>query len=184
MDKDQNVGVFFFVLLGSLALGIVISGVRALVMDYIYTRGIRIRSVTLLSPITIAKVHFDQLVDENRLNVYESVVESYYRFYQFYANTFVALGFFTVARIASVGDGQWPLLAFVLVAVLLILLFFSARMSLDWYSTAIARLFTAHKDGTNEQRPAARTPPPEEEAGEEARYEEDDAPQEGTEEGP
>jgi hypothetical protein len=97
VDRDQNVGVFFFVLLASLSLGIVISGIRALALDSVYKRGVyvvhyaRILRHFILEPIEIPRIHFDQLVDTDRLNSYETIVEAYYRFYQFYANTFVAL---------------------------------------------------------------------------------------------
>jgi hypothetical protein len=192
VDKDQNVGVFFFVLLASLALGIVISGVRALVLDYVYTRGIRvihyarIAEYTILEPVDLSIIHFDQLADDRRLTAFETVVEFYYRFYQFYANTFIALLLLLVARSSSqVADG-WPTLVYLLIALALVVLFFSARMSLEWYCIAAARLFTSDRSQTDGQRPT--TGRQEEEGGEESHQEkegpeEEDREEEGKEEG-
>jgi hypothetical protein len=159
VESDQSVGVFFFVLLASLALGIVISGVRALVLDYLYHNGIRfvhyarIANLEILAPVEPSpRIPFDRIADARRLAAFESIVESYFRFYQFYGNTFVALLFLLVSRVGAPWGTAWPGLTYVLIVGALVVLFFSARMSLDWYGMAAASLFESD-GGTHEQRP-------------------------------
>src|ERR1035441_9077609 len=91
-DKEQNVGVFLFVLLASLSLGLVVSGVRDLVIDNL----LRWR---FLGKHAVSPLNLDwSKADEKKLILLLAARDNHYRYYQFYSNTLTALIFWAVAR--------------------------------------------------------------------------------------
>src|SRR3972149_36386 len=93
---DQSVGVFLFVLLASLSLGLIVSGVRALVIDRL------LFSPGILQGKSVPEYTIDWAkVDDKKLSVLVIIRDNYYRYYQFYSNTFVAIVLWTFARFFS-----------------------------------------------------------------------------------
>lgn len=132
-DKEQNVGVFLFVLLASLSLGLVISGVRALLIDNL----LRWR---FLGKLVVPPLNLDwSRVNEKKLALLLTIRDNHYRYYQFYSNTLTALVLWAFARAFAVAPRlswqYWVLIASALVALLL-----SAREALHRYVTAVGQL--------------------------------------------
>ena len=140
-EKDQSVGLFFFVLLGSLALGIAVSGVRALVIDNLITCAWFGRFAVRRPTIDWSKL------DHKRLVVLNDLVESYYRYYQFYANSLVALVLLIIAYISSLNtlSWSWNYIVFVVIA---IALGWSSRDTFRKYSEGTQAFFSRFTDPT------------------------------------
>jgi hypothetical protein len=90
---QPTVGGFLFVTLASVAAGMLISSIRWLVIDTLHHR----------TGIKQPKWDFSRL--ESNLDAYNLLVEFHYRYYQFNANTFVAMGIVYAVRLA--GGCQW-----------------------------------------------------------------------------
>lgn len=75
-----SVGGFLYASLASLALGLLISAVRWLVVDWFLSR------VT-----TLPEIDFSKLNNKETFAVFLGIVENHYRYYQYYSNTFVAV---------------------------------------------------------------------------------------------
>ena len=144
--KEQNVGIFFFALLASLSLGIVVSGIRSMLLDPLYHRG-----VFKLKPVSRVRLPFSELTTEHRLAAFEGIVENYYKYYQFYANTFVALLLLVIAHATADGAAKWSGVLYAVLFLSLLALFFAARSSLSQYSSAAEQLFV-NRSGSNAQR--------------------------------
>lgn len=132
---EQGVGVFLFVLLASLAMGLIVSGVRALTIDNILCCQWLPRRFIVRRPV----IRWDK-VDSETLPIVLTVRDALYRHYQFYSNTLVALIFWTLshatAEVASLSYGQM-----VVIIIALIALLFSARDSLLRYTNAVNQMF-------------------------------------------
>src|ERR1700730_16476453 len=76
-----TIGGFLYATLTSLALGLLISAFRYLIIDGFLHR------VTGLNP----EFDFTKLKDKDALAMFQAAVENHYRYYQYYSNTFVAL---------------------------------------------------------------------------------------------
>jgi hypothetical protein len=131
---NQDVGVFLFVLLASLALGVFVSGLRSILLDRLYYK-----RILWLKPIPRQPIRFSELKDRHVW--FEGIVENYYRYYQFYGNSLIALLIYSVVHETSVSVRS-PAATYVTVGVVILVLFFSARASLSDYSAAIARLLS------------------------------------------
>ena len=132
-DKEQNVGVFFFVLLASLSFWLVVSGIRALVID-------RLLRWRCLGQLALLPLNLDwSKVDDKKLTLLVTVRDNFYRYYQFYANSLVSLILWLVARTFSDAPGlRWP---FWVIAVLsAIALFLASRDSMQRYVLAVDQL--------------------------------------------
>jgi hypothetical protein len=132
-DKEQNVGVFFFVLLASLSFGLVVSGIRALVID-------RLLRWRRLGQHALLPLNLDwSKVDDKKLTLLVTVRDNFYRYYQFYANSLVSLILWLIARTFSDAPRlRWP---FWVIAVLsAIALFLAARDSMQRYAMAVEQL--------------------------------------------
>jgi hypothetical protein len=132
---NQGVGVFLFVLLASLAMGLIVSGIRALTIDkFLCFR-------RLLGLIAVPKVAIDWAqVDSEKLPIILTVRDAFYRHYQFYSNSLVALIFWAFSR-ATAEEPRLPWGLWVVVVLGLCALLFSARDSLSRYEKAIRQIF-------------------------------------------
>ena len=132
-DKEQNVGIFLFVVLTSLSLGLVISGVRALVFDRLLRCG-------LLGKLAIRQLKLDwSKIDEKKLPLLLTIRDNHYRYYQFYSNTLTAFILWVLARaFANATPLSWPFWALSATASVALLL--AARESLDKYVVAVDQL--------------------------------------------
>ena len=117
---QQNLGVFLFVGLASLSLGLAVSGVRALLLDYVFFRLLDARQ----PPVDWKKVKDAALLI--------TVRDGYYRYFQFYGNVAVAVA---ALLLAFRGSFRWQLLCWGGVAVSMLLL--SAFGSLRGYIRAL-----------------------------------------------
>jgi hypothetical protein len=82
---DQGIGVFLFVLLASISLGVLVSGVRALLVDTLYLSIFPAKYRVPRPDIDWSKV------DADKLAAVISLKDYHYRYYQFYSNTAVSL---------------------------------------------------------------------------------------------
>lgn len=131
IEKEQGVGVFLFVLLASLSLGLVVSGVRALAIDNL------LRFRWLLRRLVVPGLSLDwSKVDDKKLPVLLVIRDGYFRHYQFYSNTLVALLLWTLSHAFSTEPSMsWQYRA--LIAAALLALLFSARESLLRYVNGV-----------------------------------------------
>jgi hypothetical protein len=132
-DKDQSVGLFLFVLLASLSLGLVVSGIRALMIDTLICW-------SFLGKFAVPRSTLDwSRIDEKNLPVLLAIRDNHYRYYQFYANTLVAMVLWMLARgSSSMPALSWPKWTLMLVATAA--LFLSARDALNRYGAALGKL--------------------------------------------
>lgn len=143
---DPTVGGFCYVSLASLAAGMTVSAVRWLLVD------------TFLSCTGVRRPRWDDSMLVEKLEAFEALVENHYRYYQFYANTFVALAFsYAVWRLPSTAH----FLALHDVGVLFLLGVFLAgsRDALrKYYCRSAALLGTIQGDRFDDQRPRSSVP--------------------------
>jgi len=134
---ETSVGNFFCVLLASVSLGVLISGIRAFSIDtLLYMLG-RQNIVKNLPP---PALDFAKLKSSDALAAFTGIVENYYKFYQFYSNVAVALVIFWLSHaLAPLAQG-WPLLYHVALALAVVSLLWSCTDSLRRYSIAITKL--------------------------------------------
>jgi len=129
-DKQQSVGVFLFVVLASLSLGLVVSGVRSLLVD-------RLICCRLLGGLRAPSLNLNwSRVDGKNLTLLLTIRDNHYRYYQFYSNSLVASVLWTLARTFSSAPALpwrfWTLVTGILLALLL-----AARESWVRYVTAV-----------------------------------------------
>jgi hypothetical protein len=134
-EKEQSIGVFMFVLLASLSMGLVVSGVRALVVD-------KLLRCRLLRKYAVLPLALDwSKVDEKKLPILITIRDAHYRHYQFYSNTLIAL----VSWMASHGfagslGAPWHAPEWALMAVAAVALLLSARQSFRLYVDGVNQL--------------------------------------------
>ena len=156
LKSDQSVGAFLFAALASLSLGLVVSGVRALALDWLYKRGIVIRvrvrgwcmSAELLKPIEVPQTNFRLLDKEGSRDAYLLIVENYYRYYQFYSNTLIAVLVLVVCAWNKLPTSHLAIGLAGSVAALV--LFSSARNSYQKMAVGLSSLFGS--DAVNDER--------------------------------
>lgn len=142
-NKEQTVGVFLLVLLASIAIGLILSGVRQLVID-------RILCSRWLGGYALPRLNLDwSQIDDKNLSVLTTIRDGYYWYYQFYSNSCIALTLLLAARAKSSAPGlhwwQWAVISFGVVALLL-----SARYSLQRYGNALSQAFDRPKEDAYE----------------------------------
>jgi hypothetical protein len=124
-----SVAGFMYVTLASIGTGLTVSGVRWLVID----------SIHHCTGLTRPAWKFVNLDD--KLKGFLTLNEGHYRYYQFYANMFIAVGFTFAAWLVWSGNGLraagWANLHF---AVLEVVLFANSRDTLAKYYGRVAQL--------------------------------------------
>ena len=118
------VGRFFYASLASLALGLLINAARGVIVDNLFY------FVTCLKRAEINNVH---LKNEETLAAFQAAVENHYRYYQYYANSLVAIFGATVAYVFSKKEFP-PTLNFILIIAILVILAWAARKELDAFN--------------------------------------------------
>ena len=129
-EKEQGVGIFLFVVLASLSLGLVVSGLRWLIVDTVLHQ----RVVFKRFAVPRLELNWSH-VDEKRLPVLVAIRDNHYRYFQFYANTFVAVLFWIVSR-ACADVPTIPILYWIVLASVSLALLLSARNALHRYVVA------------------------------------------------
>ena len=110
--KSTSIGAFFLISLASLAVGLLISAIRWMIVD----------TVMNLIGIGNKNLKFASLKDKDALNGYMLIVDNHYRYYQYYANSLISIIAGLVIYVPREGFPGWgPSLsvAFVLLALAL-----------------------------------------------------------------
>lgn len=149
---EPRLSGFLYVVLGSLAVGLIISAVRWGVID------------TLHHATGLTRPDFDYRRLTDHLLAYQLAVEHNYRYFQFYANTAVAnLWFFTCHQLAY---GTWPLLAWLGFLTLEGILLIASRDALDRFYQRVALVLGLRETTSqpsdpqqHEEIPAENAPP-------------------------
>jgi hypothetical protein len=136
-DSEQTVGVFLFAVLASLVTGVIISGLRDIAADPLIRSGFLIPALKIEMPVT----DVSKLLGENKLYAYQQAVEAFYRYYQFYSNTAVALLLLSISRVLAQSPPPWPSWWRVGIITILVLLTISAYKSLRSFAKSIGSLF-------------------------------------------
>ncbi len=132
--KDASLGTSLAVLLAALAAGVMTSGVRALVIDWLQHE----------TGVQKPPLNYRALTDTTVLGAFKEAVANVYRFSQFYGNMFVALLLLTVLKF---GLGPSSIRAqsalFALSASGVVILFLSHRRSLSETYSRLAEILTS-----------------------------------------
>jgi hypothetical protein len=122
-----SVSGFLYVTLASLALGLIISAVRWVVIDQILGCYYFLRHQKHLP-----KIDFSKLSDPNKYAVFQGANENHYRYYQYYSNTLVAIVVgFSIYQFRST---KWaPALIWVIFGVLIVVLLLASKDCLFKY---------------------------------------------------
>ena len=128
-DKSASVGDFLYSTLASLALGLIVSAARWLIMDHVLGwMGIR-------NP----GLDFGKLKDKDVASAFSGVIENHYRYYQYYANTLVAvIGAFSGYVFAANQPVGWKIWAGF--TAIIAVLFFGSRDALTKYFDRAAQI--------------------------------------------
>lgn len=130
---SPSVAGFMYVTLASLAAGVTVSAVRWAVIDHLH------HATGIVPPVW----KFVNL--EDKLQGYLTLIENHYRYYQFYANMFVAAAFAYAARVAcECATLPSHLAATCGVVVLEIIFFAGSRDTLAKYYTRTQQLLNSH----------------------------------------
>jgi hypothetical protein len=135
--SDQSVGVFFFAALASITCGVMISGLRDLVGDPLFCAGCFVGG-----RVELPKSGFKRLSEPDVLAAFEAAVENYYRYYQFYANSAVALTLLSISRASANSPPAWPRFWWVVAVLIILLLCLSAYRSLKRYAMAAREILS------------------------------------------
>jgi len=121
-DDAPTIGGFLYATLASLALGLLISAVRWLIIDhFLWLIGVRDPGIK-----------FENLKDKDKYAAFHSAVENHYRYYQYYANTLVALLCAFIIHLI-VGTQTPPFAVWLAAGAILVALLLGARDSLTKY---------------------------------------------------
>lgn len=151
-ESAPTVGGFLFATLASLGAGLLTSAVRWLLVDHLY------------HATGIQQPNWDFRRLAGATPAFHAVVEYFYRYFQFYANTLIALAFLYATQLVTAqhwpGQNAWNDLAFLAAEVVLVL---ASRDSLTKYYSRSAFLLVDDTTSTSRSHPSCRptsgTPP-------------------------
>ena len=127
--EAPSVGGFLYSTLASLALGLIVSAARWLVIDHL------LRYTGVRDP----GLNFGKLREKEHLEAFNAVIANHYRYYQYYANTLMAVagGFvvFLTSHDWRVGWKPW-----VGVVTIIVVLFLGSRDALQKYFTRAEKI--------------------------------------------
>jgi hypothetical protein len=109
-----TIGGFLYSTLASLALGLLVSAIRWLLVDHFLYWITRVRRPT---------IDFSKLKQKDAFLAFEGVVENHYRYYQYYSNTLVAVVASFLAYLASASEwpSEWVIIGLIALCVALLL---------------------------------------------------------------
>lgn len=120
LNKDENLGATFLIVAGSLVVGLITSAFRRAVLDWIHHH----------TGVEQLDFEYGKFVEKDWQALINEVVNTDYRFYQFYGNMLVALSFLCFARLVHVSVSEHPM-SFILNILAIVLLFYSSRLALN-----------------------------------------------------
>ena len=135
---DVSASGWFFLIFGSLGIGLIVSSVRWLLVDTIHHR----------TGLTAPRIDFSRLQD--RQEAFLTAVEHNYRYYQFYANLFVSLVFALFGSVAQV-SGLWSAKTYAAVVSLSVLLFVASRDCLRRYYVRLGQVLGQSASGKHKK---------------------------------
>jgi len=130
--KDQGLGSFSLVVLASLAVGLVVSGLRDLIIDWPLRQ---FRKKKRVKPIA---VDWSKITKDN-LKYLLLARDNYFRFYQFYANSAVGLAISAIAN-AVWSMPSWRLGLLTMEVLVIVALVIAAARELTRYLDAVSEL--------------------------------------------
>jgi hypothetical protein len=135
VTKDSTVGASFLLLVGGLVVGTVISGVRAVTLDWI---------LVWHKP----KLKFRSLADKDTRIAHKEAINNTYRFYQFYGNMVLALAFYISVRYLLAGvDYHKEKVLFGMDLVVLLALLIQSRKSLNSTYNVLSQILGVETPG-------------------------------------
>lgn len=140
--EQPTVGGFLYITLASVAAGITASTLRWLVID------------TAHHLTGVVRPAWDDSRLQERLGAFEALVAAHYRYYQFYANSIVALVALLALDIRQ--HGRFNILVDLPVALMIVLFWFGSRDSLSrYYSRAAVLLGDSSQEHSHDKRPSS-----------------------------
>lgn len=131
VNKDSTVGAGLVILLSSLALGVIISGIRGYALD----------SIQHILGVGRPKLDYGKLRDPNTLAAFREAINNTYRYAQSYGNMVIALVLALVSKFwiqrTSVSE-HLPFM--IMVSLTAVILFFCHRSMLDATYKALAKI--------------------------------------------
>jgi hypothetical protein len=126
--QNASVGGFLFVVVASVGMGVFLSGLRWLVLDWAFADPPAVDSRR-------------RAIDPQTEAIYEDIRSQHYRYYQFYANMLCAIVLLYVAWFATTAP-SWPVarLRFGVLVVACVILFLSARDAVTKYDQKVLHL--------------------------------------------
>lgn len=121
-----TIGGFLYVTLAALALGMVISAVRWMIMDTVF-------HYVPLVRVQRREFDFGSLKQKDAFAVFQGAVENFYRFYQYYSNTLVSIAaavitYLNIEGMEKINSFVWGVIVLTCLA-----LFLASRNSLKNY---------------------------------------------------
>lgn len=145
-QANPAIGGFLYALLASLAAGLIISAVRWALIDSLH----HCTGLPFPNP-DFSKVH-------ERLEGFELAVQLYYRYFQFYANMFIAIAFAQGCRVSA---GVVPTKTeWAVVLLLEAILLAASRDSLSRYYARITQLLGTRRSSVKARKRQQATPVP------------------------
>lgn len=136
-QANPTVASFLYTVFGSLGAGLTVSAARWAVVDSVHHH----------TGVPFPNPDFSQV--QGKLEAFQLAIDMYYRYYQFYANMFVAIA---IAGACRAWAGIRPTLGDLAVVVLVELLLLAAsRDSLSRYYTRIAQLLGVKSGATGNE---------------------------------
>lgn len=129
--EAPTVGGFLYVALASLAVGLIVSAIRWMIVDTL------MHWTGVLQP---KKLDYGQLKKQDVLPAFQAVVENHYRYYQYYSNTLISILMAFVVYLVIKGAGAIAYLAWVALALVCVALFLGSRDALQKYYSRIEQI--------------------------------------------
>lgn len=142
-QASPSIGAFLYGILGSLALGLIISAIRWATID----------TANEHTGLKRPKLDYSKL--QENLQAFDNAVEYHYRYYQFYSNMVVALLAAFVARCVTTSDGMsaYAILGFLFVEAVL---FAGARDALGKYYERLTDMLGAEGPRSSSAKTAVK----------------------------
>jgi hypothetical protein len=129
-EKGPAIGGFLYATLASLALGLLVSAARQIVLDQLlYSTGID----------RIADGNWAKLKDKDVFVAFNGAIENQYRYYQYYGNTLVAIVVACIVYLLH-GDPAPSRTTWTAALVAIIVLFFASRIELKSFCKKAAQI--------------------------------------------
>jgi hypothetical protein len=131
INNTPTVGGFLYATLASLALGMLLSAIRWLIVDSLFS----------VTGIKTPDLDFGKLKEGDNYSVFLGVVENHYRYYQCYSNTLVAI--LSALSIHLIfGEEKLSFAVCMISGAVVITLFFSSRDALKKYNERAISIFS------------------------------------------